>query len=219
MASKVSKLTQAPTCDANWNKSPWLNIPAETLSHYMGDKPEHFPSTEVKCAYDDSAMYVIFQVKDKYIRAAAKEHQDCVCVDSCVEFFFAPSTDVALGYFNLEMNCGGTMLLHFQTIPRENQLVFSESDLKKINYAHSMPRIVDPELEGPATWTVEYSIPISLLEKYCAVDTPKSGTVWRANFFKCADHTSHPHWLTWSPIDAPKPDFHRPHSFGELVFE
>jgi len=42
---------------------------------------------------------------------------------------------------------------------------------------------------------------------------------WRANFYKCADSTSHPHWLTWSPVDHPTPHFHLPAFFGTLEFE
>ncbi len=217
-SATVTKLQNPPSCDADWDKSPWKDIPSQLISHYMGSQPDHLPKTEVKFAYDDTAVYVIFRVEDKYVRAVAQEHQDCVCVDSCVEFFFAPSTDVSKGYFNLEMNCGGTMLFHFQTIPRKNQTVVAARDYQSISYAHSMPRIVEPELVGPLTWTVEYSIPFAVLKNYCDVEVPVSGTVWRANFFKCADHSSHPHWLTWSKVDAPEPDFHIPECFGELIF-
>ena len=41
----------------------------------------------------------------------------------------------------------------------------------------------------------------------------------RANFYKCGDKTAHPHYLSWSPIDTPKPDFHRPDFFGELLLD
>jgi hypothetical protein len=34
----------------------------------------------------------------------------------------------------------------------------------------------------------------------------------------CADATSHPHWLSWSPANLSEPDFHRPEFFGTLVF-
>jgi len=37
-----------------------------------------------------------------------------------------------------------------------------------------------------------------------------------ANFYKCADKLQHPHWLNWSPVDFPKPNFHLPQSFGVL---
>ncbi|MBF0230732.1 MAG: hypothetical protein HQK63_14285 [Desulfamplus sp.] len=60
---------------------------------------------------------------------------------------------------------------------------------------------------------------ISLLRRYCKVIIPALNVEWRANFYKCADKTSHPHWLTWSPVDFPKPNFHIHESFGILKFE
>ena len=219
MFSKVTRLEVPPTADADWDKRPWQDIPSELLQNYMGRKPEHFPKTEVKIAYSDTAICVMFRVEDKYVRAAAAEHQDSVCDDSCVEFFFTPDSDVSNGYFNLEMNCGGTMLFHFNPASETGRIAIPKSDCDGITRAHSLPRIVDPEIAEPVTWTVEYWIPIALLRRYCQVSTPKPRATWRANFYKCADETSHPHWLTWSPVDYPSPKFHLPHSFGVLEFE
>ena len=39
------------------------------------------------------------------------------------------------------------------------------------------------------------------------VISPSPRAVWRVNFYKCADDTSHPHWLTWSPVELPDPKF------------
>ncbi|MDA0991466.1 MAG: carbohydrate-binding family 9-like protein, partial [Verrucomicrobia bacterium] len=50
------------------------------------------------------------------------------------------------------------------------------------------------------------------------LNRPAPGVSWRSNLYKCGDATSHPHWLTWSPIDRPKPDFHVPDQFGTLTF-
>jgi hypothetical protein len=58
-----------------------------------------------------------------------------------------------------------------------------------------------------------------MLEKYTNVKRPATGVQWRANFYKCGDKTSHPHWLTWSVVDKPEPDFHRPEFFGILEFD
>jgi hypothetical protein len=219
MICKVKRLTTPLTGNANWSKSPWNDIQSELIQNYMGAKPGHLPKTEVKIAYDDTAIYVIFRVEDKYVRAVVAEHQDCVCTDSCVEFFFTTGSDVSKGYFNLEMNCGGTMLLHFQLGRGKNNIVIPKSECNKIKCSHSLPRIIDPEIEEPTIWTVEYKIPISLLERYSQVTTPEPHAIWRANFYKCADKTSHPHWLTWAPIDLPKPDYHVPQAFGTLEFE
>lgn len=218
MSAKVPRLATAPQIDATWNKAPWSDIQPLLIQNYMGERPEHIPPTQVKIAYDDDALYVIFHVEDQYVRAVAADHQDGVCTDSCVEFFFVSGTDLSGGYFNVEMNCGGTMLFHFQKVPRKDQIEVPEAQYSQIEIAHSLPRIIDPEIEEPLTWTVEYRLPIAVLEQYRPVAKPAPGVTWRANFYKCGDHTSHPHWLTWSVVDSPRPDFHVPESFGALDF-
>lgn len=207
------------TVGAGWDDAGWREIPPQPLLHHMGRKPDHFPRTQVKVAYDDKAVWVMFRVDDRHVRAVAGKHQESVCGDSCVEFFFTPGSDPASGYFNLEMNCGGIMLFHYHPAGDERRCEIPADDCEKIPLAHSLPRRVDPEISGPVTWTVAYALPVSLLRDYGPVLTPSPGAVWRANFYKCADNTSHPHWLTWSPIDHPKPNFHLPHAFGRLVFQ
>jgi hypothetical protein len=203
----------------DWQTPPWQDMPAALLDNYMGKVPNHFPKTEVKLAWGIDRIWVMFRVEDRYIRAVAKRCQDSVCGDSCVEFFFMPGIDEATGYFNIEMNCGGTILFHFHPAGQKYGVELATIDCDSIETMHSMPRIVDPEIESPSIWTVQYSVPISLLRKFCEVTVPRPGATWRANFYKCADKTSHPHWLTWSPVDFPTPNFHLPQSFGKLVFE
>jgi len=214
----VTKLEAPPEINALWDKAPWKNIAPLDIARFMGKNPDHFPRAQAKLAYDAQALYVIFRIEDCYVRAVAQKNQDNVCFDSCAEFFFSPGPDVEGGYFNLETNCGGAMLLNFQKIPRQGAPL-SDNELSQIKIAGSLPKIVDPEITEPATWIVEYRLPLAILEKYRKMLKPASGVEWRANFYKCADKTSHPHWLTWSFVDRPNPDFHVPKSFGTLVFK
>ncbi len=215
----VKKISTPFTIDANWDKSVWNAIPPVLIENYMGDLPEHFPKVQAKLAYDDKAVYVIFKVNDNYVRAIADKTHGNVWEDSCVEFFFTPGTDLDYAYFNLETNCGGTMLFSWHEKPGKSQSVAVE-DCDDITIAHSLPKIIDPEIQEPTTWTLEYRLPFELIQKYCPhAAKPAKGTVWRANIYKCGDETSHPHWLTWSYVDDPKPKFHTPEFFGTLKFE
>ncbi len=216
---KVKKISEQPEINAVWDKMPWKEIEPLQIKNFMGDKPGHLPFTRAKLAYDNDAIYVIFRVEDRYVRAVADKNQAPVCLDSCVEFFFTPGTDIKKGYFNLEMNCGGTMLFHHQMEPRTGQTRISEEHLQQVEVAHTLPRIVEPEIESDTTWIVEYRIPFSILSEYHSFPVPEAGSVWTANFYKCADKTSHPHWLTWAPVDFPRPNFHLPHFFGNLEFQ
>lgn len=218
MQYTLTRIKNMPSLNNDWDASPWNTVEPLVLSNYMGDKPEHFPDTRVKLAYDEKAIFVKFRVEDQYVKAIYDKNQDPVYKDSCVEFFFSPGEDSKAGYFNLEMNCGGTMLFHHQIVPRKNAVAVQETDIRKIKVVSSLPALVDPEISDRITWQVTYRIPFSILKGYHDFDDPGPGSIWRANFYKCGDDTSHPHWLTWAPIDFPTPDFHRPEFFGELRF-
>jgi hypothetical protein len=214
----VRRLENPPEINAEYGKEIWKNTNLITLDNYMGDRPVHFPVTEVKLRYDQDNIYVIFSVMDRYIRAVAKMTHGKVWEDSCVEFFFSPGPDVERGYFNIETNCKGVFLFAYHQGNGKSGFV-SEDDCKRIKISHSLTRDVEEEYAEPENWIVEYSIPVSVLSNYLQVDDPGPGVSWRANFYKCADKTSHPHWLTWAPVDYPKPKFHLPEFFGRLEFE
>ncbi len=189
-----------------------------SLDYHMGEHPLHRPETMVKILYDQERLYVVVKVRDRYVKAVAQEPQGKVCRDSCVEFFFTPG-DESPGYFNFELNCCGVYLFHYQIRRHVDMVLIGKPDCDRIKIAHSMAVPIVNEIQEPVEWTVEYSIPFDILHKYHTSYAPaEPGAVWRANFYKCADESSHPHWLTWSPVDFPTPDFHRPDSFGFLEF-
>ena len=97
----IKQSIDSPDINSEWDKKIWNETRSLSLSNFMGDKPTHFPETKVKLRYDKDNIYVIFSVKDRYIKAVAKKTNGKVWEDSCVEFFFSPGPDVERGYFNL----------------------------------------------------------------------------------------------------------------------
>ena len=205
--------------DQRQDKEFWQNAETLELKNHMGAMPEHFPKTEAKLLYDEKFVYVIFNVADRYIRAVREKLNDSVCMDSCVEFFFTPNTEISSGYFNIETNCIGTMLLFHQISINEKRIIVKPSDAERIKRYTSLNGPISKVIIAPVNWTLQYCVPIDMLKKYTQVETPAPGVTWQANFYKCADETSHPHWLTWSPVKLPEPDFHQPIFFGTLEFE
>ena len=100
---------------------------------------------------------------------------------------------------------------------RETENV-ADVDGATIRPEHSLPVIVDPELIEPTNWNIEYRVPFQLFAKYFDIKAPKSGDVWRANFYKCGDKTSHPHWGSWAPVNTEQPNFHTPECFRPIIF-
>ena len=103
-------------------------------------------------------------------------------------FFFTPNDDISTGYFNLEANCVGSILMFHQLSRRVEDSPLAESHLKQIDIAHSVKGSVENEITFPITWTLEYRLPFEILEQYSKLSMPAAGVIWRANFYKCADH-------------------------------
>lgn len=210
---EVTRLRGAMSIDGNWHKEQWQNVESITVDNFIREDPKFRPIVQAKLMYDEQNIYVLFRVKDQYVRSITTEINGPVWKDSAVEFFFAPDIAAPEQYFNLEINGGGTPLLGY----RPNRP--STEDIKSIEIAHSLPEVVDPELGEPVTWTIECRIPLAMLAKYAHVVQPAPGVQWRGNFYKIAENNSNPHHATWALIDAPNPTFHLPQYFGVLRFQ
>lgn len=215
---KVARLHGGPLkIDADWDKPAWRAVAPTTLTLYMGERPEHFPTVAFRVLYDDKNLYVIFRVEDRYVRAVATKDGGTVWKDSCVEFFFTPGDDPGLGYFNFETNCIGSRWWHHHPAAG-GDIGLAAEELAQAEVAHTLSGEIEPERPGPQTWVVEYRFPIEILTKHTKIVPPAPGVKWRGNFYKCGDLTSHPHFLHWSRIVKPKPAFHSPEFFGTIEF-
>jgi hypothetical protein len=218
---KVTKLKAPLKINADWDKAQWKNIETIKIESYMGTIPPFKPTVEAKMMYDNDNVYVIFRVKDRFVKSVVQEYNGNVSGDSCVEFFFAPDSSLPLSYFNLEINAGGTPLIFYikHPYPATPYVKLEASEIKEIEIAHSLPSKVDPEITEPVTWTIEYRIPLSMLSKFSNVSRPAPGVVWKANFYKTGSRTSNPNYITWNFVDNPRPNFHLPQFFGTLIFQ
>ncbi|MFT5087469.1 MAG: hypothetical protein ACI906_001577 [Candidatus Latescibacterota bacterium] len=222
MQYTIKKQQNMPTPSADWDAPSWQEAETLAITHFPWPDSGHRPRVQARALYDAVALYIHFRVEDQYVRAVAENFQDSVCLDSCVEFFVAPLTN-SDAYFNFEVNCGGTMLLHRCLSSAEREAGgraedVSDEDGKTILMAHSLPKIVEPERTEKTIWTVEYRIPFALFSKYFAAPIPQSGDQWRANFYKCGDATSHPHWGSWALVETERPNFHQPTFFQPIIF-
>jgi hypothetical protein len=209
--------------DANWDKPVWQKIHPLDIDKPMGEKAKFTPEVQAKMAYDDDYIYVIYRVNDRYVRAVVKDINGKVYEESAVEFFFSPDPSYPNRYFNIEINCIGTPLMHYNdyspTEKKSHNTPLTTEEIQQLKIAHSLPDLVDNEISGPVTWTLECRIPVSMLEKYSKINYPKAGVEWKANFYKIAEQGSNIHFLTWSVIDNPVPNFHLPRFFGTIKFQ
>ena len=227
---EVVKTKKPIKIDSNWDKKQWKKVKSIAITNYIReevDNPIFRPEVQAKMVYDKDNLYVIFRVKDKYVKSITDRNNGPVYKDSAVEFFFCSDVENPRLYFNIETNCGGFVLFHHNNpIDRSQNKRLTDEDIAQLEIAHSMPAIVDPEITDEVTWTIEYKVPFDLLRKYSPITTPAKGVEWRANFYKIAEITSSPHHITWSKIDPfwaannySRPNFHIPEAFGRLIFK
>jgi hypothetical protein len=91
-------------------------------------------------------------------------------------------------------------------------------DIKKITIAHSFNPVSEREIQKEVKWIVEYKLPLAVLEKYSTITKPAPGVYWKANFYKIAHLSSHPHYLSWLHVPG-EVDMHLPQFFGKLKFQ
>lgn len=171
------------------------------------------PMARFRIAYTKDAVLLNYQVEEDSIRAKYGEDNGSVWTDACVEFFVIPADDGI--YYNIESNCIGTILVGAGKERSERERA-GEEITRKVQRWSSLGRTPFGE-QGHARWELSLIVPYSVFFK-SKVEALDGKTV-RANFYKCGDELKTPHFLSWSPIDAPQPDFHRPDAFGQLIFE
>jgi hypothetical protein len=220
MEYTIRRTANPPTMDGAWDSRVWAAAATVDVAHFRPESSAHRPRVQARVLYDDTALYGIYRVEDRYVRCVHEGFQAMVCRDSCVEFFFHPHG--GSGYFNFEFNCGGSFLcMYIRDWTRvgdgfADYEQMRAEDGRKVEVWHSLPSRVEPELTEPTLWFLQFRIPYAALEPYTGPLGALSGKTWRGNFYKCGDQTSQPHWVSWAPVD--ELNFHLPRCFQTLRF-
>lgn len=211
----VSKLefgTEYPGLDEISEKLDSLNfrIPIEVINWKRFD---YRPDVKFSMAYTDNEILLKYFVTEHWFKAEMTESNQEVYEDSCVEFFFSPSDDGI--YYNLEFNGIGTCLMGSGK-GRENRRRDDPEIISRIRRKTSVGEESVSEKSGEFFWTITLAIPLNVFFHHSL--KVLRGRTFRANFYKCGDKLSVPHYVTWNPVVAENPDFHRPEYFGLLKF-
>ena len=175
------------------------------------DEYPYMPDVAFSIARSSTHIAVLYHVRSLDLRACALEDNGPVWEDSCCEFFVADPADGT--YYNFELNCIGTLLAAKRT-GRHDAAHFTADQLSRIKRFTTLPR-KQRELNGKIFgWSEGLCIPMDLI----VIDCDNLPSELRANFYKCADLSAHPHFTSWNPVEVPSPDFHRPEFFGRLTF-
>lgn len=171
------------------------------------------PEVKFSVAHDGESILVLYQVHEESVRAEAPADGGHVWEDSCCEFFFAPDAE---GYYNIECNCAGTLLVAYGA-GRDQREQAPKETMALIDRYASLGRTPFGTYTGDNHWTLALKIPAEVFFRHPGIKL--QGLRAHGNFYKCGDALPRPHFLSWNKVDTEKPDFHRPEFFGELEFE
>lgn len=129
--------------------------------------------------------------------------------DSALEAFldFAPQQPEK-GYFNFEMNANGAMLSEFGVSKKR----------KKLSGLTSFTADCSARIEENS-WSVLLKIPLELINDFYGITSLQQGDMFACNFYKISEDPSIEHYISYSPIDNPTPNFHLPKYFATAIIE
>lgn len=167
--------------------------------NWPGEFP-YAPQVEFSIGHTPKSLLLEFRVVEQDARAVCKTPNGPVWEDSCVEFFVKdPESEY---YYNFETNSICTPLVGCRK-SRHDCVHFTPEQHATIKRSCHLPE--------NGRWSTRMEIP------FASIGLEQCPKTLRANFYKCGDKTAVAHFLSWSPIDTPSPDFHRPEFFGELI--
>jgi hypothetical protein len=176
--------------------------------HLWNNGCETKPEVSFSLAHNDQSIFLKYFVEEKQFRAIVTKMNGRVWEDSCVEFFVAFDE---LGYYNFEFNSIGTVLTAFGK--DRDERTFLPIEVLMMIETHTKLR----KKNNLFYWELLIVIPARVFIYHALPHL--SGLKCKANFYKCGDALSLPHYLTWSNIESESPNFHLPQFFGELCFE
>ena len=175
------------------------------------DEYPYKPVVAFDVARGEKHLYIHYMVRGLSLRAMSDKDGEYVHPDSCVEFFMRNADEMF--YTNFEFNCIGTCLAA-RGQGRQNRVPFTSNEYRKIRRYTTIQCEAFEEKKGLHTWELTIAIPFELM----GLNASNLPDMIRGNFYKCADKTANPHYVTWSSINLPTPDYHCPELFGEIRF-
>lgn len=167
------------------------------------------PIVAFDVARTEKNLYVRYFVHGNSLKATYEIDNSPVHKDSCVEFFMKKEGDTE--YMNFEFNCIGTCDAA-RRLSRDVKTSLTPDEYRSIQRLSSVKSKAFNEQTGIHTWSLTVVIPFLLM----GLDPANLPEKILGNFYKCADDTQDPHFLSWSPIDVSQPNFHLPEFFGEI---
>lgn len=186
-------------------------LPRQAIDKAPWPDQDEEPEVAFAMAHNEDCLFLKYYVKENTVQAKYRKINDTVYKDSCVEFFIAFGGEE--DYYNFEFNCLGTCRVGFGP-NRNDRKLLSKYKISQIRHWAAL-KVVNRETPK-VTWQLTLAIPTEVFSEHTLRNFREEQG--RANFYKCGDELASPHYLSWSAIESPQPNFHLPEFFREIKF-
>jgi hypothetical protein len=237
----------APLClDGELLKSPWLEVspawlvPADSdpdaplvrareglADHAFfttgypppreGGGAPPFKLTAFGACWDDTHLFVAFQMQDDDIWGNLTDRDDPLYDEEVVEVFISPTGDLR-EYYEFEVSPRDVVFdarVLSPDLHRATMRVDTDWNCPGLRTAVQVRGTLDDRDDHDQGWSVELAIPFTAFPEASA---PRPGVEWRANFYRI-ERGETAEFTAWSPTFERPANFHVPERFGVLRFE
>jgi hypothetical protein len=187
-----------------WDSTEWVSL--------VKRKGETEYKTQFKMLYSKTGIYCLYFCEDEKITATIKEDFGDLFKEDVVEAFFWPDESSPI-YFEYELSPYNFELPILVPNYRGDFFGWLPWGLKGERKTRHATHI-NKEGNRVTSWTAEFFIPYVLLKPLQNI-IPKTGTRWRANFYRI-DYDKGVSTWTWKPV---RTNFHDYEKFGVIEFE
>lgn len=177
---KASRTIEAISVDGKMEEAIWQTTEARTLDYfYRVDQPDDDQKTTFRMLWDETYLYLFFDMEDKYLTARETQRDGQPYFDDCAEIFFitAPdSLDTHFGY-ELNLNKASNDFIYFNDFYKDKDLAFKQynPDFEvEVTYRGS----INDNSDIDVGWTMELAIPLSNFGVLGQVVPVETGNKW-----------------------------------------
>lgn len=223
----IPRATGTMVMDGVLDEPAWSEAPyTENFVKYLDGATPQYP-TRAKMLWDDTNLYIAFEVTDDDIWSTKTKHDDSLYKEEVVEIFIDPNGD-GLNYFEIEINPLGTVwdlwLNHPWSVPGAKAT--SSWNLQDFTLGNGLGIVVNGTVNDDSDtdtgWVMECKIPfadINFNDEGTAFP-PQEFDTWRLNLYRFERQRPTPSGLVeetgWNQTDSRQ--FHAPDLFGRVVF-
>ncbi len=217
----IPKINESIQIDAVFDEPAWKKAVKITPFYLNDGSRAETESTTLLLCYDATALYMAWTCVDSDIQATITQRDGDLWDEEVAEFFLYPGAEIPsrIQYYELQWNPLGTIFdgVITKTLNPDGSTKTHNLDRNWTAEGMQAKVIADGVLSDPSQpdqeWRVEVSLPFAAIGQ----SAPKTGDVWRGNFYrynrttgKAVEHCA------WTPTLTSS--FHEPTRFGYLEF-